>query len=227
MSGIADRLAEVQARIARAAQRVGRDPAEVTLIAVSKFHSVEAMREAYEAGQRAFGENYAQELRDKARELGDLPGLELHYIGTLQKNKAKYVAPVAAMFHALDDLELAHELDRRAAAAGRTLPVLIEANLGEAQKGGIAPEALPAFVAGLKPFRSLELRGLMCIPPPAEEPEAVRPAFRRVAALAREFGLSTLSMGMSADFEVAIEEGATHVRVGTAIFGERRRRGAS
>lgn len=223
MSSIAERLAGVKERIARAAERASRDPAEVTLIAVSKFQPVEAMREAWEAGQRSFGENYAQELRDKAAALADLPGLELHYIGTLQKNKAKYVAPIATMFHALDDLELARELDKRAAGAGRVLPVLIEVNLGEEQKGGIEPEALESFLKPLEALRSLEVRGLMCLPPPADDPEAVRPAFRTVAGLARGLGLKTLSMGMSADYEVAIEEGATHVRVGTAIFGERKR----
>jgi pyridoxal phosphate enzyme (YggS family) len=182
---------------------------------------MEKIREAYQAGQRIFGENYAQELRDKAEGLKDLAELRFHFIGTLQKNKARYVAPVAAMFEALDDLELARELDKRAGAVGRTLPVLVEVNLGEEQKGGVLPEALPAFLEELSSLKSVKAEGLMCIPAPAPDAEAVRPCFRKVAELGKKLGLATLSMGMSADFEVAIEEGATLVRVGTAIFGER------
>jgi PLP dependent protein len=221
--GIGENLEQVRARIARAAARAGRPPGSVQLVAVSKTKPPEQIREAYAAGQRLFGENYAQELRDKARALADLADLKLHFIGGLQRNKAKYVAPVASMFEALDDLELASELDLRAAAAGRRLPVLVEVNLGEAQKGGVPEQALPAFARALAPLSHLSLEGLMCIPPAAEDPEAARPYFRRTAALARGLGLATLSMGMSADFEVAIEEGATLVRVGTAIFGERAR----
>ena len=218
---IQENLEQVRSRIAAAEAKAGRPAGSVQLVAVSKTQPVEAIREAYAAGQRVFGENYAQELRDKAEALGGLLGLQLHFIGTLQRNKAKYVAPVAAMFEALDDLDLAGELSKRAAAAGRVLPVLIEVNLGEEQKGGVSPSGLPAFLADLAPLAGLRVEGLMCIPPPAEDPEATRPHFRRVAALARQHGLRTLSMGMSADFEVAIEEGATLVRVGTAIFGER------
>jgi hypothetical protein len=219
--GIRENLEKVRERVARAAARAGRESGAVQLLAVSKTQSIERMREAYAAGQRRFGENYAQELRDKARALADLADLELHFIGTLQRNKARYVAPVAAMFESLDDLALAAELDARAAAAGRVLPVLVEVNLGEAHKGGVPPEGLGAFAQALAPFDHLSFRGLMCIPPPAPSAEAVRPHFRRTAELARGLGLPTLSMGMSADFEVAIEEGATLVRVGTAIFGER------
>ena len=216
-----ENLERVRARVAAAEAKAGRPAGSVRLVAVSKTQPIDRVREAYAAGQRVFGENYAQELRDKAAALADLPGLELHFIGTLQKNKAKYVAPVAAMFQALDDLELARELDKRAAAAGRVLPVLIEVNLGEEQKGGVAPEGLSSFLGELRRLPGLRADGLMCIPPPADDPEATRPHFKKVAALARVHGLSTLSMGMSADFEVAIEEGATLARVGTAIFGER------
>ncbi len=219
--GIAENLVRVRGRIAAAAARAGRKADDVELVAVSKTRPPEDLREAYAAGQRLFGENYAQELRDKAKALADLSDLKLHFIGSLQKNKARTVAPLASMFEALDDLELAAELDKRAAAAGRVLPVLVELNLGEAQKGGVAEASLGAFAAGLAGFAHLKLEGLMCIPPPAESPEAVRPFFRRTAQAARALGLSTLSMGMSADFEVAIEEGATLVRVGTAIFGAR------
>ena len=225
MSAIARNLAAVQARIAVAAQRAGRAPSSVTLVAVSKLQPESAIREAYAAGQRIFGENYAQELRDKAKGLADLEGLQLHFIGALQKNKAKYVGPVAALFEALYELDLAEELSRKAQAAGRVLKVLVEVNLGEAQKGGVAPAELDALLAALRPLAGLRVEGLMGIPPAAEEAEASRPHFRRLAALARERSLATLSMGMSSDFEVAIEEGATLVRVGTAIFGARPAKG--
>jgi len=221
VSLIAQRLDEVRARIRAAALRAGRDARSVTLVAVSKTQPPEALREAYAAGQRVFGENYAQELRDKARDLSDLPELRLHFIGRLQKNKAKYVAPVAAVFEALDSYELAVELDKRAASVGRTLPVLVEVNLGEAQKGGVPAEELAGFLVRLCDLRALKVEGLMCIPPEADDPEQTRPFFRRLAELARGHGLEQLSMGMSADFEIAIEEGATLVRVGTAIFGAR------
>lgn len=214
-------LARVRARIAAAEARAGRPAGSVQLVAVSKTQPVEKVREAYEAGQRLFGENYAQELRDKAAALAELKDLRFHFIGTLQKNKAKYVAPVAAMFEALDDLSLAAELSRRAAATGRVLPVLVEVNLGEGQKGGVEAPGLAAFVAALRGLPGLRVEGLMCIPPAAEDAEQTRPHFRRVAALAREHGFAAVSMGMSGDFEVAIEEGATLVRVGTAIFGAR------
>jgi pyridoxal phosphate enzyme (YggS family) len=219
--GIAENLARVRERIAEAAARAGRRPEEVQLVAVSKTRPAQDLREAYAAGQRLFGENYAQELRDKAKALSDLADLKLHFIGSLQKNKARYVAAAASMFEALDDLELAAELDKRAAAANRILPVLAEVNLGEAQKGGVPEGRLSAFAEGLAGFSHLQLEGLMCIPPAAESAEQVRPYFRRTAQAARRLGLPALSMGMSADFEVAIEEGATLVRVGTAIFGER------
>lgn len=219
--GIAENLASVRERIAAAAARAGRKSDEVQLVAVSKTRPPEDLREAYAAGQRLFGENYAQELRDKAKALADLADLKLHFIGSLQKNKARHVAPVAAMFEALDDVELAAELDKRAAAAGRVLPVLVELNLGEAQKGGVPEGGLRRFADEVARFRHLKLEGLMCIPPAAENADEVRPYFRRTAEAARGLGLTVLSMGMSADFEVAIEEGATLVRVGTAIFGAR------
>jgi pyridoxal phosphate enzyme (YggS family) len=218
---VRENLTRVRERIAAAAARAGRSPDSVQLVAVSKTQPIELIREAYGAGQRLFGENYAQELRDKAEALGDLADLRFHFIGTLQRNKARYVAPVAAMFEALDDLELARELDKRAAAAKRILPVLIEVNLGEEQKGGVRPDALGAFLTSLSPLANVKAHGLMCIPPPAADAEATRPHFARVASLARAHGLAAVSMGMSADFEVAIEEGATLVRVGTAIFGGR------
>jgi len=223
---IQENLSRVKERMARAAARAGRSADSVQLVAVSKLQPLEKIREAFDAGQRLFGENYAQELREKAEALKDLAGLRFHFIGTLQKNKAKYVAPVASMFEALDDLELARELDKRARVADRVLPVLLEVNLGEEQKGGVAPEAIAGFLESLRPLAALKAEGLMCIPEPQPDPEASRPHFQKVAALARAHSLSTLSMGMGGDFEVAIEEGATLVRVGTAIFGERGRPGA-
>lgn len=218
---VAERLAEVRLRLRAAAARAGRSETDVTLVAVSKLQPLEAIREAYAAGQRVFGESYAQELRDKAKALADLPELRLHFIGRLQQNKAKYVAPVAALFEALDSVDLARELDRRASAAGRVLPVLVELNLGEAQKGGVAPAGLDSLLAAIASLPSLEVKGLMCIPPQVASSFEVRPYFREVARLARERGLPVVSMGMSADFETAVEEGATLIRVGTAIFGER------
>lgn len=223
---IAENLAEIRARISAAERRAGRPPDSVALVAVSKLQPVEAIREAYAAGQRLFGENYAQELRDKARELADLPELRFHFIGSLQRNKARYVVSAAARFEALDDLGVAAELDRRLAERAETLSVLVEVNCDEAQKGGVAIPALDAFIEGLAAFPRLRLDGLMAIPPEGE-PEQTRPYFQRLARLAAERRLQTVSMGMSGDFEQAIEEGATHVRVGTAIFGRRPARGLS
>ena len=182
----------------------------------------EAIRAAHAAGARAFGENYAQELRDKAEALSDLPGIRWHAIGPLQTNTARYVARSAHVFHALDRVEVAQELSRR--RTGAPLAVYVEVNVGsEATKSGVDPAALGALLEAVRPLPGLELVGLMTMPPlaPAEE---VRPFFRALAALGRDHGVAGLSMGSTQDFEVAIEEGATVVRVGTAIFGERPRR---
>jgi pyridoxal phosphate enzyme (YggS family) len=215
------RLAEVRARVARACDRAKRSVDSVELIAVSKLQPAEAIRAAHAAGQRHFGENYAQELRDKAAELTDLEGLTFHAIGPLQTNKVKYVAKAAQVFHALDRLEIAEELSRRR-AGGPPMPCYLEVNLGgEGSKGGVAPEGVKALMETLRGLPSLELVGLMSLPPLTEDPEDARPYFRQLAALARELGLPKLSMGTTQDFEVAIEEGATAVRVGTAIFGAR------
>ena len=221
MSTLPERLEAVKTRIRVAAERAGRDPTTVTLIAVSKRQPAEAIREAYALGVRDFGENYAQELRDKAAELADLKDLRWHAIGPLQSNKAKYVADVAHAFHALDRESIAEALVRR--RGERPLEVFLEVNLaGEASKGGVAPGALPALQTAIATHPTLRVRGLMALPPLAEEAEATRPHFRQLAALARDLDLSGLSMGTTVDFDVAIEEGATHVRVGTAIFGPRR-----
>ncbi|MBX5481796.1 MAG: YggS family pyridoxal phosphate-dependent enzyme [Myxococcaceae bacterium] len=221
MSGVAENLEAVRQRIARACARAGRSPDEVTLVAVSKLQPASLIEEAVRAGQRDFGENYAQELRDKAAALAGLEGLRWHAIGPLQTNKAKYVAPVAHAFHALDRVEIARELARRRRGAP-PLKVFLEVNVGgEATKNGVTPEEAPALLEKVRALPELEVVGLMTLPPPAADPDEARPHFRRLAALARALGLRELSMGTTADFEVAIEEGATVVRVGTAIFGER------
>lgn len=226
MSTISENLRAVRERISKAAQRSGRDPASIKLVAVSKTKPSSMILEAFEAGQRAFGENYAQELRDKAKELADL-AIEWHYIGSLQRNKAKYVAPIAAMMESIDSAELAEALSSR---AQRPLPCLIEVNVaGEGSKSGVAPEDALGLAQRIIAMPNLKLRGVMSIPPIVEDPEASRPYFRRLrsvldelnSALALPVPLTELSMGMSNDFEVAIEEGATIVRVGTAVFGGR------
>ncbi|MFL5401181.1 MAG: YggS family pyridoxal phosphate-dependent enzyme [Myxococcales bacterium] len=233
--GIADNLRGVRERIDRACERAKRDPASVTLVAVSKVQPIEAIREALEAGQRDFGENYAQELRDKADAIGGpeeraSPAtgggrrpqhtIAWHFLGALQTNKVKMIVGRVALLHTCDRPSLAQELNKRAASLGIVQRVLVEVNLArEPQKGGIAPADLPAFVATLRNLPSLRCEGLMCIPPAEEES---RLHFRRLRELRDELGvLPELSMGMSADYETAIEEGATIVRVGTAIFGER------
>ncbi len=207
---------------ARLAALTARLPPGVTLIAVSKTQPAEAIREAYAAGQRDFGENYAQEWREKAEALSDLKDLTWHFIGGLQTNKVKYLAGKVGWVHTVDRAELARELSRRAAAAGATLKVLLEVNVGgEAQKGGCAPDEAEALAALVRTLPALDLRGLTCIPPPEDDP---RPHFRALKALAIRLNLPELSMGMSADLPLAVEEGATFVRVGTTIFGERPRK---
>jgi pyridoxal phosphate enzyme (YggS family) len=223
MSDVAAGWNAMLERVRAAEARAGRPAGSVEVVAVSKLQPPEAIRAAYAAGARAFGENYAQELRDKAELLSDLQGLRWHAIGPLQTNKARYVARSAHVFHALDRLEVAQELSRR--RTGPPLAVYVEVNVaGEASKSGVAPEALPALLDSTRALPGLELVGLMTMPPlgPAD---VVRPYFRALGKLARERGLPGLSMGSTQDFEAAIEEGATVVRVGTAIFGERPRRG--
>ena len=222
MSAVADGLARVRERVARAAVLASRDPSTVRLVAVSKTKPSEAIREAYAAGQRDFGENYAQELAEKADALADLPDLSWHFIGHLQSNKAKLVAPRAHLIHAVDSVSLARELAKR--AAGRELSVLVEVNVGgEAQKHGVAPSELNALLDAVSGVPGLSLRGLMTMPP--HDLDAARRAFEGLAELREKHGgagrLPELSMGMSDDLEVAIACGATIVRVGTAIFGGR------
>jgi hypothetical protein len=217
---IAGRLAEVRGRIAAAAARAGRRADDVTLVAVTKTHPAMAVRAAYAAGQRDFGENYAQELVAKRAELADLDDARWHFVGRLQRNKAKDVVG-AALIHAVDGEALAEALARRVAAGARQ-EVLVQVNLaGEATKAEVAPEEVPALVEAIAALPAIRCVGLMTMPPPAARPEDNRGHFRALAALAGRIGLRELSMGMSDDFEVAVEEGATIVRVGTAIFGPR------
>ncbi len=222
---IAERLVAVRRDVADACARAGRDPASVKLVAVSKTMPVEALQAAYDAGQRVFGENYAQELRDKARALP--ADVEWHFIGRLQANKAKYVAPVAARVHALEAADQAAALAARLPPE-RMLNVLISVNVGgEDTKGGVAPAALPAAVDAISAVPGIRVVGLMTLPPPREDPAEMAPFFAELAALAaaeRARGrgeITELSMGTSHDYAFAIVHGATWVRVGTAIFGAR------
>ncbi len=221
MSAIAARLESVRDRIACAAHASGRKPEEVRLLAVSKFHGPAAIRDAYAAGQREFGENYAQELADKARALSDLPDLRFRFIGGLQRNKAKLLAEFGCAVETIASAVTARALAERSAARGVRLEVMIQVNVGgEQQKSGIAPEGLAELVPEVQALSALELSGLMTIPP-ADDPERAAHAYRTLRELARAYGLRELSMGMSDDLELAIREGATRVRVGTAIFGPR------
>lgn len=213
-------LSEVELRIVNACARAGRSRDSVQLVAVTKRHPPELVKMAWELGLRHFGENYAQELRDKHEALSAQAGIRWHAIGPVQPKNAKYVAKAAHVFHALERLEVAQELSRR--RTGGPLPCFIEVNVaGEASKAGLEPSALGAFIEQVKALPNLEVAGLMCMPPLDDEAEASRPAFKQLAQLAKTLGLSNLSMGTTGDFEVAIEEGATHVRVGTALFGAR------
>lgn len=222
---IAERLRAVRERIDAAARRAGRDPAQVQLLAVSKTFPARAVLEAADAGQRCFAENRVQEAEAKIPEVGR--DLEWHLVGALQRNKARRAVELFDVIHSVDRPQLAHALQRAADAAGRRPRVLLQVNLdAEDQKSGAAPEALGALLDAVRACPALVPSGLMTIPRACDDPEEVRPSFARLAELARELRateprLVELSMGMSADFEVAVEEGATLVRVGTAIFGTR------
>ncbi|WPD19882.1 YggS family pyridoxal phosphate-dependent enzyme [Thermaerobacter composti] len=227
---IAERVAAVRERIAAAAARAGRDPGAVTLVAVSKSVPVAAMREAYAAGIRHFGENRAQEARDKFPAFGD--DVHWHFVGRLQTNKVKYIVRHCHLLHSLDRVALAQEVDRRASRCGRVLPCLVEVNVaGEATKAGLPPEKVIPFLQQVAGRPGLRVVGLMTVAPRADNPEEVRPVFRRLRQLLEEAAercrdlpgieMRHLSMGMTDDFEVAVEEGATIVRIGRAIFGER------
>jgi hypothetical protein len=216
---IADNLTVVRARIAAACERAGRAPEDVTLIAVSKTFGADALAAAFAAGQRDFGENRVQEALPKIEAIA-ARGLEArwHLVGHLQSNKAKAAAGRFAVIHSVDSIRLAQELSRR---AHRTA-VLLEVNVAqEESKFGFAPEEVAPALSSIANLPHLEVRGLMTVAPDAGDPEAVRPVFRKLRELRDALGLHELSMGMSNDYEVAIEEGATMVRVGRAVFGER------
>ncbi len=224
---IAENLAIVNRRIAEAALQAGRQPEEVTLVAVSKTHGADMVAQAYAAGQAVFGENYVQESRDKIPAVG--PGPAWHFIGHLQSNKARLAAELYDVVQSVDRLKLAKGLSRRALELDKTLGVLLQVNVGgEAQKSGCAPEDAPALAQAVADLEGLDLMGLMTMPPFFDDPQRARPLFAQLRELALQLGpdlpagsMRHLSMGMSGDFEAAIVEGATLVRVGTAIFGER------
>ena len=221
MSTVRERLDEVRERIRKAAEAAGRDPGGVRLVAVSKTHPVEAIREAYAAGQRDFGENYAQELAHKAEALRDLTDLRFRFIGGLQKNKAKLLVPTGCAIETVASLDAAKAVHQRAQALDLNIEVMLQVNVvGESQKSGAAPAEVPALVEGVRALSNLTLSGLMVIPP-FDDDEAARACYRTLRELAARHGLTQLSMGMSDDFELAIAEGSTSVRVGTAIFGPR------
>ncbi|HSR36145.1 MAG TPA: YggS family pyridoxal phosphate-dependent enzyme [Desulfurivibrionaceae bacterium] len=226
---IAENLASIRARMAAAAQRAGRSPESVTLVAVSKIMPVATIAEAVGAGQLLFGENYLQEAEEKIRQLPST--LKWHFIGHLQSNKAKTAATLFHMVETVDRIKLARMLDKHAAEAGRVLPVLVQVNVGrEPQKAGVLPEEAEQLLREIQDLPHLAVRGLMTMPPFFDQPERARPSFRALRVLSEELAVKgllgshgpiELSMGMSGDFEVAIEEGATLVRVGTALFGAR------
>jgi pyridoxal phosphate enzyme (YggS family) len=213
-------LAAVRAEIARVCRDAGRDPAEVTLVAVSKTHQAEAIEPVIAAGQRVFGENRVQEAKAKWPPLlAKHPGIALHLIGPLQSNKAKEAVALFDAIHSVDRPSLAEALAKEIAKQGRSPLLFVEINTGaEAQKAGVLPQDADAFLDKCRAAYGLTISGLMCIPPLDEAPG---PHFALTAKIARRNGLKLLSMGMSADFATAIQLGATHVRVGSAIFGER------
>ena len=231
---IAANIALIEQRIAIAAGRSGRNVGDIALMAVTKTQPAERIREAYDAGHRLFGENRVQDFAAKAGALRDLQNAEWHMIGHLQTNKAAKTAELFRAVDSVDSLKLAEKLDAAARQFGRRLDVLIEINVGgEAAKSGVAPDvsALEELLLAAPRLEALVFRGLMTVPPFIDDPEGARPYFRklrelRAAIAARKLpavAMTQLSMGMSHDFEVAIEEGSTCVRVGTAIFGERRK----
>lgn len=216
-----DRLQEIEGRIENAAQRAGRRRDEITLIAVSKVFPAAALIEAYEAGARHFGENYVQEFESKYPEVKELPEARFHLIGHLQSNKSRRAAE---MFHSIDTVD-SGRLARRLEEHLHPLDVFLEVKLSEEEaKAGVAPAQLGELIESVRACRHLTLRGLMTMPPWSDDAEAARPYFQRLRELAASHGLTGLSMGMSHDFEVAIAEGATHIRIGTALFGPRVKR---
>ena len=216
---LGERLNAVRERIARAAERAHRDPQTILLLAVTKVFPATVIEEAYALGLREFGENYVQELEGKYGQVHNLEGVRFHLIGHLQSNKSGKAAELFDVVQTVDSAKLA----RRLSDAGRSLEVMLEVKLApEEAKSGAAPEELPDLIAAVQALARLRLTGLMTMPPWSDDSEASRPYFRRLRELAERHGLPQLSMGMSGDLEVAIEEGSTCVRVGTALFGKRK-----
>jgi len=221
---LSERLEQIQERIHQACLRSRRDPASVRLVGVTKGVAVDVMRQAVDLGVTDLGENRVQEARSKVDELGR--PVPWHLVGHLQTNKVRDALELFDLIHSLDRLELATELDKRARVRGRAVDALVEVNVGaEASKGGVAPDRVGELLDAVAALPHVKVRGLMAIPPEAPEPDTARAWFRALRKLGERHGLAQLSMGMSGDFEVAIEEGATVVRVGTAIFGPRPPRG--
>ena len=220
MSEAAEHLADVKRRIAEAARAAGRDPVEITLVAVSKTHGAEKIRDLLQAGHRVFGENRVQEAQDKFPALkADYPDLELHLIGPLQTNKARDAVALFDVIESVDRDRLAATLAKEMERAGKRPACFIQVNTGEEpQKAGVLPAELDAFVKTCRETYKLPVVGLMCIPPVDEEPAL---HFALLARMAARNGLAKVSMGMSADYETAVRQGATHVRVGSALFGAR------
>lgn len=222
---IAERYALVRDEVAAAARRAGRDPGGVTVVAVVKTWPPAVVEEAFDAGIEDVGESRAQDLRAKTAALGDRG--RWHFVGALQSNKVRHVVGTATLVHSVDRLALAAEVDKRARAAGMVQDVLMQVSLGgEQQKAGMAPEGAQELAERIAALSAVRLRGLMTIPPLTQDPAGARPYFRRLAALSAEVAsrwpeASELSMGMTRDYAIAVEEGATLVRVGTAIFGPR------
>jgi PLP dependent protein len=213
-----ERLAQVNERIQNAVVRAGRKRSDITLVAVTKKFPPAVIREAYDLGLRVFGENYIQEFEAKAPQLQDLKDAEFHFIGHLQSNKTRVASELFRAIQTVDSEKIARRLDKEA----KPLEIMIEVKLSEEEsKSGAAPAELPALIEAIRACPNLHLTGLMTMPPWSDDPEQTRPYFKKLAALAREHSLGRLSMGMSHDLEAAIEEGATHIRIGTALFGPR------
>lgn len=225
---VTENLSRIKERMAEAAIRSGRTPDSVKLVGVTKTVDLDRIKEAVSAGLQILGENYVQEARDKIRELKDR--VSWHFVGRLQTNKAKYAVKLFDMIQTVDSFRLAQELNRRAQPLGRTVPIIIQVNLAsEVSKGGVEPSECLSLIRQVSVLENLQIRGLMTMPPFFDQPERARPYFAQLREMSQKIAeaqvagveMNELSMGMSGDFEAAIEEGATLIRVGTAIFGER------
>ena len=225
---IAENLSRIKERMAEASIRSGREPSSVKLVGVTKTVDLDRIKEAVSAGLQILGENYVQEARDKIKELKDR--VSWHFVGRLQTNKPKYAVKLFDMIQTVDSFRLAQELNRRAQPLGRTVPIIIQVNLAsEVSKGGVEPSECLSLIRQVSVLENLQIRGLMTMPPFFDQPERARPYFAQLREMSQKIAeaqmegveMNELSMGMSGDFEAAIEEGATLIRVGTAIFGER------